>query len=88
MLAHKILIGEGLRTVDGGAPRAVTMQEVPALDHKVFDHAVEFAAFVALRAVGGEGGFGFAGAELAEVFGGEGGDGGVEGDFDAPEGFT
>lgn len=61
----EILVRERLGAVDGGRAGAVAVEEVAALQHEVFDDAVEFAGFVALRSVGGV--FGFARAELAEV---------------------
>ena len=46
--ADEILIRE-LAPVDAHAPRAVALEEVPALDHEVLDHAVELRALVPLR---------------------------------------
>lgn len=86
VLAGKVLVGEAGAAVDRGAAGAVAVQKVAALDHKVLDDAVEFAALVALRLAGGAAGF--AGAELAEVFGGARYGVGVEFDLDAAEGFT
>lgn len=42
MFEQEILVGEGFRAVDGCAACAVAVEEVPALDHEVFDYAVEF----------------------------------------------
>ena len=56
------------------------------MDHEIWDHAVEFATFVALRFA--EGGFVLAGAELAEVFGSLGDGVAEELHFDAAEGFA
>lgn len=66
VLEREVLVCEFGRAVDVCGACAVTVEEVAALDHEVFDYAVEFAAFVALGSATGV--FGFAGAELAEVF--------------------
>lgn len=40
MLQLEILIPKSLDTVDGSTPRAIAMEKVTALDHKVFDLGV------------------------------------------------
>lgn len=37
MLQLEVLIAEGLNTVDGGAPRAIAVEKIAALDHEVFN---------------------------------------------------
>ena len=64
----KILIRKVLRSIDTRTPRAIPIQKVAALNHKLLDHAMEFAVLVALWPA--EMALGFACAELAEVFGG------------------
>lgn len=61
MLELEVLIGE-LVAVDGAAARAVTAREVATLDHKVADHAMEFAVLVTKSIL--------ARAELLEVLAG------------------
>ena len=87
MFKQEILVGEGLRAVDGGAACAVAVEEVAALDHEVFDYAVEFGSFVSLWSALGVAA-GLAGAELAEVFGGAGRGAGEKFDLDSSQGFA
>lgn len=68
MLEVKVLIREAARAPNRGAARAVAVDKVAALAHEARDDAVEFAALVPLREVGG-GVLGLARAELAEVLG-------------------
>ena len=50
IMAHlEILIGEAFRAVDRRRSRAITVEEITALNHEFFDHTVEPAAFVTLR---------------------------------------
>lgn len=86
VLEGEVLVGEGGVVVDRGRARAVRVQEVAALDHEVLDHAVEFAALVALRAA--ERRLVHARAVLAEVLGRQGHRLRVEEEFDAAEGFA
>jgi len=72
--------------INARAPRSIAVYEVTSLDHEIFDHAVELAALVALRAA--QVVLGLAGAELAEVLGGARDGVGVELHFDAAEGFA
>ena len=53
-----------LAPVDGDAARAVSLEEVPALDHEIFDDAVELHVLVSLRKAAL---LVLAGAELSEV---------------------
>lgn len=86
MLQLKILIGKIRRAVNTRTARAIAVQKVSALEHEVFDHAVELRALVAQRL--SQVVFGLARAELAEVFRGSGRGVGEEFDFDASEGFA
>lgn len=86
MRNRKVLVREGFRAVDACAAGAIAVQEVAALQHEVFDDAVELGAFVALGAA--QVVLRLAGAELAEVLGGLGDGVGEEFDFEAAEGFA
>jgi hypothetical protein len=81
-----LLVLELPRTIDRSTPRSVSINEIAALDHEVFDDTVEFAAFVALRTA--QVVFRLASAELAEIFGSARHAVGVELHFDASEGFA
>lgn len=81
MLQQEILIRELLRAVDGGAPGAVAVEEVTALDHEALDDPMELGPLVALRSPLSI--LGLARAELAEVLGGARRDVGEEFHFDA-----
>ena len=50
VLEIEILVRETLGSVDACAACAVAVEEVSALEHEIFDYAVEFGGFVALRA--------------------------------------
>lgn len=45
----EILIRKSLGPIDRRAPRAIPIQEIPALNHEIFNHAVEATVLVALR---------------------------------------
>ena len=62
----KILVRKILRPINTRTARPIPIQEVPTLNHKFLDHAVELAVLIALRPA--EMVLGLAGAELAEVF--------------------
>lgn len=86
MLEREVLIRESRAVVDGSRAGAVAVQEVAALDHEAGDHAVEFAAFVALCFA--QCGLVLAGAELAKVLRGLWGGPGEELHFYAAEWFA
>lgn len=46
MLYLEVLVRERACPVDARAACAITIEEVAALEHKIFDDAMEFAAFV------------------------------------------
>lgn len=65
MLQRKVLISEFRSAIDTRAARSVAVQKVPALEHEVLDHSVEFAVLVALRPARGT--IRLARAELSEI---------------------
>ena len=68
VLQAEVLVGE-VGSVDAHGARAVAIDEIPALDHEVFDDAMELGVFEAGgHAVPPE----FAGTQLPEVLGGSG----------------
>lgn len=65
MFELEVLIGKALCAIYGSAACAITVEEVAALNHEIFDDAMEFASFVALwpaKVI-----LGLACAELSEV---------------------
>ena len=85
-LQPSLLVRKLPRPIDRRTPRPVAVDEIPALDHEIADHAVEAAVLVALRPA--QVVLRLAGAELAEVLGGAGHLVGVEQHFDAAEGLA
>jgi len=65
MLDIEVLIRKIARAIDTRRARAISMNEITALNHEFGNHTVESAAFEALWLHLGV--FGLAGAELAEV---------------------
>lgn len=70
MFPDKILIGKRFRPVNTGAPGSISILKVSSLQHEIFNHTMEFRAFVSHGFA--EMVFGFAGAEDAEVLCGAG----------------
>ena len=85
-LQPSLLVRKLPRPINRRAARPVPIDEIPALDHEIADHAVEAAVLVALRPA--QVVFRLARAELAEVLGGAGHFVGVEQHFDAAQGLA